>query len=264
MLDNVFTLSIKEWLDTEEDKRDLHKGAEMLLKLNRNQYMYMRIVKRKNMALLVYQLQKHYKIRVDGMTIDQVAKMDSEVMTAVQQTLIEDAPALREAPEDDVFVLDADADMPSATRRGKRDDHEELPAEIQELYKRGGDLYYKIKEVHHTLSTMLDSAPCDRYEYCHQLKQLHDEYRLGWETYDNYGKVMERQLTQEQSKQISAARKYLSTNKAKLSTLNGEEYQTLHSKMQERVDFLLSLSQTFTPDFEQELIGHGLVFSHEE
>ena len=227
----------------------------LLLRLNKNMFMHQRILKREDMALLEYQLRKHLGIRLEGMTIDAVARMDAEVVSAVAQTLHADA------PEADEAVLPTDADTPQATRRGKRPDHDTLPAEIQALYERGGEIYFKMKQAHATLSTMEDAPPCDRYEYCKALKDLHDAYRRGWEEYDNYGKPQTAQLTEEQTKAVGAARKYISSNKEKLAQAEGEARTALLAKMQERIDTLTALSQVFTAEIKDELQSLGLNFN---
>lgn len=261
MIDNEFTKSIQQWLDTPAEERNLQDGATLLLRLNKNLFMHQRILKREDMALLEYQLKKHLEIRLEGLTIDAVARMDEEVVRSVSQTLTADAPEEREAPEADEAVLPTDADTPQATRRGKRPDHDTLPAEIQSLYERGGELYFKMKQAHATLSTMEDASPCDRYEYCKALKDLHDAYRRGWEEYDNYGTAQTAQLTDEQAKAVGAARKYISTNKAKLAKAEGEARTALLAKMQERIDTLLALSQVFTDEMKDELQSLGLNFN---
>lgn len=264
MIDNQFTEDIRAWLDLSEEERDLIVGAGMLLKLNRNAWMHQRIIKKGDMALLEYQLKKHFNIRLQGLTIDALARMDEEVVKEVAETLNTDAPAPYEAPEDDVAVLHVDNDTPQATRRGRREDHDSLPADVQALYDRGGELFYRMKQTHATLGTMLDAAPCDRYEYCKLLKDLHDEYRLNWERYDNFGKVVEGQLTEEQTKVVNAARKYISSNKKKLSEATGDTRTELLLKMQERVGTLLSLRQEFSSETVTELTALGLVFDENE
>lgn len=45
MIDLELTPKIKEWLETEPSKRDLMKGAELLLRITRNRIMYANITR---------------------------------------------------------------------------------------------------------------------------------------------------------------------------------------------------------------------------
>ena len=57
-----------------------------------------------------------------------------------------------------------------------------------------------------------------------------------------------------------SARKYISENKPKLAKAEGDAADKLRSKMQQRVQVLVSAGQSFDPDYKSELESLGLVF----
>lgn len=138
----------------------------MLLRLNRNRILYQNIVRRpaRMASKLEYELKKHLRIRLDGLTIRQVALLEREIIPAADKTLAAPAPAYR----------------------GRRPDHASLPADIQQLYEDNGTIFRKLRQTRETLRTMENAEPCDRYELCKILGELDRKYHANWETYDHY------------------------------------------------------------------------------
>lgn len=182
-MDHDFTQRVASYLAQPIAERPLEEGAEMLLQLNRNQHMHALILRKQDRQLLDYQLTKHLRIREAGYTLDQAHALDVQVTADVAKTLAEDAPP---RSTDDAPTLPTDGDTPQSTRHGRRPDHDTLPEAVKALYVRGGELFFRMRQTHHTLSQMQDAPTCDRAELCFQLKALHDEYRTLWETYDTY------------------------------------------------------------------------------
>lgn len=253
MLDERLTKDIQQWLNSPQEQRSLEKGAEMLLRLNRNRYMNAQILRRANFSKLEYELRKHLKIRLEGLTVREVARMEQESLPKIEQSLLEGQP-----------VIDADADQSEGHFIGKRADHGQLPPEIQALYERNGEIYFKMKQIYETLKGMEDATPCDRHEYLLQLIELDKEYRENWNAYDTWSAVAagsaECSAQAPTPNQLQAARKYLSENKPKLAKAEGDAADKLRSKMQQRVQVLVSAGQSFDPDYKSELESLGLVF----
>ena len=64
-IDEQLTINMQGWLNTEPAKRDLMKGAEMVLKLTRNRILYQNISHnpKKFASKIEYELKKHLAAR---------------------------------------------------------------------------------------------------------------------------------------------------------------------------------------------------------
>lgn len=258
MLDDKFTKDLQQYLTTPRDERDYERGALLLLQLNRNRFMHARLLRRKNWDKLEYELKKHLNIRLEGLTTREVQEMEKRELPRIRLRMEARRP-----------ILSTDKDFTGGTYKGRREDHDNLPAEVQALYERNADLYFKMKQTFETLKTMEDQTACDRHELLTILVGLDKEYRQNWYAYDTFGNAptdpasetgeAEAQTTAT-PQQVNAARKYLSQNKTKVATLEGEAAETLLAKMQQRVNLLLSAGQTFAKEQQEELAALGLIF----
>lgn len=258
MLDEKFTKDLQQYLTTPRDERDYERGALLLLQLNRNRFMHAQLLRRKNWDKLEYELKKHLNIRLEGLTTREVQEMEKRELPRIRLSMEARRP-----------ILSTDKDFTGGTYKGRREDHDNLPAEVQALYERNADLYFKMKQTFETLKTMEDKTACDRHELLTILVGLDKEYRQNWNAYDTFGNEAadpasetgeaEAQTTAT-PQQVNAARKYLSQNKTKVATLEGEAAETLLAKMQQRVNLLLSAGQTFAKEQQEELAALGLIF----
>jgi hypothetical protein len=245
-IDEQLTKDMQGWLDTEPANRDLMKGAEMVLKLNRNRILYQNISHnpKKFASKIEYELKKYLTIRLDRKTIQDVVKMDKELVPAVAETLATFQPEINS---------DDDKPQEATIAKGKRADHDSLPEEIRQLWEDNKDIYFRLKQTFETLKTMKGALPCDRYEYLKQLEELDTKYRDNMNKYDHFdpnaqgtsgdsGETAEDPA--EMAKKVSAARGYLSDNKKKLAELkesgDQDKYEKLLAKVQQRYDFLIS------------------------
>ena len=177
-MDNKFTQQISDWLNTPRTQRDINDGAMMLLRLNNNRFLYANILRRpdKFAEKLEYELRKHLRIRLDNMTMADVVRMEAQVIPAAEKTLAT-PPA----------VISTDDELPEAkVARGRREDHDRLPAEVQALWDNNLQLYKTIKNVFEQLKTMENAQPCDRYEYVKILDEADKKYRANLERYDGF------------------------------------------------------------------------------
>ena len=262
-MDAKLTADIKRWLDTPASERDIEVGATLLLKLNRNRILYNNVIwkPQKFLGKLEYELKKHLRIRLDGLTLREVALMEQQVIPAVTKVLADGAPI---EPTGEVAE---DGQQPKYV--GKRGDHDTLPEDVQALYVRNGEVWGKIKETYETLKQMEKSPACDRHEHLKVLTELETEYRANWEKYDHYN-AANNVAADGSGKEISAAdvtaaRKYLSTNKSKLAALaeEGDEdkFLALKDKMQQRIATILTSGGTFDAEYQQSLEELGLTFA---
>lgn len=262
-MDDKLTQKVQQWLETPTSERDIQVGATLLLQLNRNRVLYASILRKPERMhrKLEYELNKQLKIRLDGLTLREVALMEQQVIPAVTKVLAEGAPI------EPTGELAEDDQQPKYV--GKRGDHDTLPEDVQALYVRNGEVWGKIKETYETLKQMEKSPACDRYEHLKVLTELEAEYRSNWEKYDHYN-ATNNVAADGSGKEISAAdvtaaRKYLSTNKSKLAALaeEGDEdkFLALKDKMQQRIATILTSGGTFDAEYQQSLEELGLTFA---
>lgn len=263
-IDEQLTINMQGWLNTEPAKRDLMKGAEMVLKLTRNRIFYQNISHnpQKFASKIEYELKKHLAIRLDRKTIQDVVKMDKELVPAVAETLATFQPEISS---------DDDTPQEATIAKGKRADHDSLPEEIRQLWEDNKDIYFRLKQTFETLKTMKNALPCDRYEYLKQLEELDARYRDNMNKYDHFNTDTQGaggaegespEDPAEMAKKVSAARGYLSDNKKKLAELkesgDQEKYEKLLAKVQQRYDFLISTGNNVGEDQVNALRELGL------
>ncbi len=241
-MDVKLTKSIQQWLEQPASERDIPLGAGLLLRLDRNRILYLNILRRpvKMAQKLEYELRKHLRIRLEVGTIEEVKRMDKEV------------------------TVRAAATVRAADHRGRRADHDSLPDDIRALYDRNGDIYAKLRQCYDTLRQMHQAAPCDRYEYLKILDELDKAYRANWEAYDSYTPPTDNAPSpvdtpqMPTAKEVSAARKFISSNRAKLAAQ--PDNAALLAAMQQRIDLILASGGDIKPDIRATLTEFGLNF----
>ena len=199
MLDPQFTARMQRYLAQTSDDRDVAQGALLLFQLTGNAYLYHNALLHpdKYAPTIEHELKKHLRIRLDGLTRQEVAQMERDSLPRIQETLGGDAPGgdasqrrtratsvSKDTPASP--TISSDTDHPQAQHSGKRPDHDTLPPDIQELYDQNGTLYYKMKTLYNQLLALNDREPCDRYELLKQLRAADDHYRANWQAYDAY------------------------------------------------------------------------------
>lgn len=272
MIDNKLTQQIGKWLTHVGPRTDqeIVEGATMLLRLNRNRSLYQTVVTRpqRHESKVVYELKKWYGIRADGLTIDEVNKLDSTLTPQVKAAV--DA----EPKNDDGTVQNPD-DLPAHS--GKRADHDSLPDDIKGIWPRNAERWKKIKQLYNTLLTI--DEPCSRYEYLKQLKDLWYDYKADFKKYDDF--VLETNDGGENGgenggddpKKITNARSYISKNIGPLQSIKSSfdadgmddttlaDYNSKLAKVQERVDIILSAGELIGDDLRKTLADLGVVFN---
>ena len=174
-LDNKFTELIQKWLETPTDERDYTVGALYLLKLSGNQIMYRNIMANptSKAEFIEYNIRKYYNFRVQALTHYQVEEMQKQVDVIAQEhfSLEEENPA-------------------KDFKKGKREDHNSLPDEIQALYVENLSIVQRMREVHLKLRSLsADNATCpdsERYPFLKELIELDKRLHSNWEQYDHF------------------------------------------------------------------------------
>lgn len=173
--DNKFTELIKQWLDTPADERDYTVGALYLLKLSGNQIMYRNLMANpsRKAEFIEYNIRKYYNFRVQALTHAQVEEMQKQVDVIAEQhfSLEENNPA-------------------KDFKKGKRDDHDDLPYDIQALYVENLSIVQRMREVHLKLRSLsTEDSTCsdsERYPFLKELIELDKRLHSNWEQYDHY------------------------------------------------------------------------------
>lgn len=245
MIDNKFTEQIQKFLLLENRTGEqITEGADLLLRINKNRAMHQRILRspKRMEQKVVYELGKHLKYRLDGLTLAEVRRMNKTVISEIDKLITENG-----TPE-----ADGGADQPEASqpRLGKRADHDTLPPEIQGLWEINAERYKSIKEARATVETL--DAPCDRYEYLKFMNEAYTAYKTDMARYDAYkaGDDTGRHAGADTS--VQSARAYISKARKKYDELvangGGEEADRLHGKIQQRVDVLTDYNAAVSDD----------------
>ena len=170
-MNQEFTTALQDWLNTPAEQRDYAQGALFLLKLTGNQIMYRNLMAnpKRNAQFIEYQLQKRLNFRLQKLTHEQVEEMQQQV---------------------NVIAKKLTPNTGEGFKQGKRDDHDQLPDEIQALYVENLGIVQKMRELHLKLRSLsLDNAPCpdsERYPFLKELIALDKRLHSNWETYDHY------------------------------------------------------------------------------
>lgn len=269
-MDKEFTESLKRWLETPREERDVREGAELLLRINGNRHIYNLAMNRPEAAHdhVEYDLKKFLQIRLDGHTVESIREMERELLPKVRSLI----PPPEEETESEFSEDDTVEETPAAqnVHRGRRPDHDELPEHIRAIYDRGGELYEKIRRTFTELQDLENAPPCDRYEKIKILEGFYEEYIAGWDEYDAYGTAAEDEETTEpedpgnEVKRVSAARKFISTHVAKLEQLlkaeepAPDEIEEERRQITERITLIVETGGSFKSDFAQRLKDAGV------
>ena len=174
-MDNRFTNQLQDFFNTPEEERDYDKGALMLLQITGNKIMYRNISfnAKKHAKFINYELRKHFNVRLQKITHEEVEQMQAQVNVIVAEhlSLTEDNPA-------------------GEFKKGKRTDHDTLPDEIQALYVENLSITQRMRDVQTQLRLLsVEGKTCpdnDRYPYLKELISLDKKLHENWEKYDHY------------------------------------------------------------------------------
>lgn len=193
MIDQKFTEDLSAWLSTPRDERDVVAGAELLMRITGNRQFYATAIVRPHVVHdhVEYELKKHLAIRQEGHNVETLRNLERELLAecaeefsaASSESPVEEQAA---AEEGDAYAVPREAPVVSSPKRGRRADHDALPAEIQALYDDNATRYEQMRKVYQQLLTMSDAEPCDRKEHIFQLDQLVKAWAAAWEAYDRY------------------------------------------------------------------------------
>lgn len=193
-LDPTLTRQIQAYLDLPPADRPIEDGALLLFRLTADRPLYIRALHQPKAyaPIIAHELHKHLVIRLDGLTRQEVARLEAQARPLIDQTIqagppTDDAPdATTDAASDPTISTSAERPQSAHPHRGRRPDHDRLPADIQQLYEDNATIYFKMKSLYNRLLQLEDRLPCDRYELLRELRQADIRYRANWKTYDEY------------------------------------------------------------------------------
>lgn len=281
-IDPKFTEEIVRWLDSEHTTDEqIQAGAMMLLRLNRDNAMYQRIMRRpqREVGFVEHKLRRFLSMRKDGQTIRDVIKMDNEITPQIQAA-VNTEPAQGDEQPDTLPVEAPAADGGDGStpyiRKGIRPDHDRLPDNIKAIWPANAERWKKIKAAYETCKQLTE--PCDRYEYLKDLKKLWYKYKEEMVRYDDYRLTADgavptpptapntpTPLTPDQEKDLKNADSYISKNLPALQQLveaakdddfseeQAKHLEGLRQKMQQRVDTLIKYGRTLTDERREKL-----------
>lgn len=300
-IDPKFTKEIQDWLN--EEKHDAMTGADLLIRVNPRNVSYRRwhslaIMRPKNiLPKIERELKIHLKYRLDGLTLQEVNRLDREIIPHVEKVLAEGIPAQPTdvlvshengtpvVPASVILNPEDETDAQVVVKQlGRRADHEQLPDDIQALWDNNGTLYKDMKAVFEELKSMEELPSCQRYDKLQILDALDKKYEKQMQQYDEYvigqetkpeasAKTVEESEASVEAKDVTSARSYISKNKERLALLqqasladgatdkDKSAFQNLLAKMQQRVDVLVAANAAITDDMRHSLEAVGLIFN---
>lgn len=263
-LDAKFTQKIQDWLNTPAENRDIITGASLLLAVSHNRALYNSILAKpaKFASKLDYELRKYLRIRLDGLTRTDVANLEAKVIPSVK-------PIIEQAA-----TITSDDEIPTGTgHRGRRADHADLPAAVQQLYDENLRNYRQMVLLFNELKAMNHLKPCDRYDKIKMLDTVEREYRERLAAYDSFevkpGQSVDDAValatmpTDVADKRISAARKTLSKYKKMLPSLSADDPKRpeAEEKIAEAIKTIRSLGANVSFAMLDELARLGVVIT---
>lgn len=172
-MDKRFTEQLQKWVMTPAEEKDWDQGALLLLQLTGNKVMYRNIsMNPKGKAEFIEgKLKQYLNFRLAEVTHEEVQTMQKMVDVIVKETV---------KPEKEFAEFKA----------GKRTDHDNLPEEIQVLYKQNLDIVHQMRELHMQLRNLskanVTCPDSERYPFLKELIELDKQLRQNWYDYDHY------------------------------------------------------------------------------
>lgn len=261
-MDQILTAKIYNFLQLENPtEKQVIEGATLLLQCNPNRERGIyNTAMRRPMATLPWirtDLKKYYDIRQRGLTTPEVEKFNNETVSRVEQTLSLVPSGVAQEGEDAPVV-------PALGTRGIREDHDQLPPEVQAIWDRNAERWKKMARLHFQLSQMIakpDYAPCDGNELCYQLRKYDDDLRNDYEIYDTYdvvNTVVSSNSETGQDKVDEFTDNVKTIQNARTAISRGLGRKTPHTeaslqKLQDAVNTLFALKQAIKPETVEKL-----------
>ncbi len=276
-MDKTLTDKIVAWLNApaHTEYADIMEGALMLLQLNRNRTLYMTISTnpKRFLKTVEYELKKFLPLRMKGKTCQDVRREADEFLSELRENGIDKE---KHEGKDETSETDDTDETVAPVRNGKREDHDQLPQNIRDIWEANAERWKRIKEMYNTCLSI--ENPCDLEENLKVLKETYYAYKADYARYDSFTFKNEGDKSEEDGasddlktlKDINNARSYISKNVDKLLALKKEAlrdgasdeqtnaYQSLLSSMTQRVQTLVDNGQVMGEDLMNKLQATGI------
>lgn len=250
-MDNDFTKLMQSWLSEDESTRDTAAGCALLVKIAPANGTYRRweqlAVRRPETVAghVAQELAKHLRYRLDGMTLAEVKRMDRTAPAKAKKLLEETAP---------------DKDDKTGGPKGRRPDHDQLPAAIQELWESNRRIWGIIKDNYNALLEKQDQPACQRFDELKTLEEADRKWRKNMALYDAY-ELPPEGLTRENLTRDSAmvVRAFISKTLPKAEAEQAPlDKEILRVKLQSRYDTCQRLGIALTAKTVERLAAVGV------
>lgn len=276
-MDKTLTDKIVYWLNApaHTEDADIMEGALMLLQLNRNRTLYMTISTnpKRFLKTVEYELKKFLPLRMKGKTCQDVRREADEFLSELRENGIDKE---KHEGKDETSETDDTDETVAPVRNGKREDHDQLPQNIRDIWEANAERWKRIKEMYNTCLSI--ENPCDLEENLKVLKETYYAYKADYARYDSFTFKNEGDKSEEDGasddlktlKDINNARSFISKNVDKLLALKKEAlrdgasdeqtnaYQSLLSSMTQRVQTLVDNGQVMGEDLMNKLQATGI------
>ncbi len=168
-----FNDTLRQWIETPAEDRDLAAGAALLLQLTRNRIQYDMLCRdlERHREFITRQLKKYFNFR----TAPDQARLKQQAAKKVERI---------------AGKYNHGADESYTT--GKRADHDTLPEEVKAIYVEQADLRAKMRNYHAELMVLArKNTSCAAADFCELTELLaatDKKYRANWKKYDTYGR----------------------------------------------------------------------------
>ncbi len=266
-MDEVLNSKVENFLSLgNPTDAEILEGARLLLRLDplRSRGVYNSAMRRPRAMLpwIRTDLQKHLNIRRRGLTTATVEAYNLETLQKVEESLSLEPEKDTSADEEKQNEAQAPL-IPVLGVRGRRADHEQLPADIQAIWERNSERWKKMRQLHAQLAQMIARpgyAPCDGNELCHVLRETDTALRADWERYDKYVLLNETSRSKDHVEVFTDNVKTIQNARTSLSRGLSRKAQNSESlkKIQDAVNTLFALRQAIKPDTMEKLKSLGI------
>jgi hypothetical protein len=242
---------VQEWLNTEPSERSLDLGAKLMLQANRNRILHQHVIRKNDFAKIEYELKK-YLGNDYPLCNEQTVQAMSKDLSDIENQLSENG---------------KDSANPE---KGKRNDHDSLPATIATAFEENLKIYPEMRSIHERLKVLNEtSTPCDRYPFLKRLIELNDKLRTNWGIYDGFNAadvitvdanedIKSETVSIITPKRISANRTFLSRAIPKISNVDSDKNRKILAEMQVRISEITAAGENFSDDQKTAFVKLGL------
>lgn len=219
------------WLGQPIHERDLELGAKLMLQGNRNRILHQNVIKKQLFDKIEYELNKIiYKQEVP--VLPKIKNLEAKLEKAVATA--------------------------TASAKGKREDHEELPDKVKAIYETNSAIYAKMRGLHERLKVLSGESftDVDRLPFIAELLQLDETLAANWALYDSYvigSEPAPKEVKPLDVKRTQSNRTYLS-RAGKKATISADEL----AEVQLRYDELINDGQNVAKELTDKLCAFGL------